>query len=81
MIFLHAFYDFTSLMMSGIYGVGSMQQGVEAMNATSLWVLLIYLGPIVYLTIRILVDAHREKLRRRSDVSVERSHEGKQAFA
>ena len=81
MIFLHAFYDFTSLMMSGIYGIGSMQQGVEAMNATSLWVLLIYLGPIVYLTIRILVDAHRQKLRARGTEVAERSHEGKQAYA
>ena len=81
MIFLHAFYDFTSLMVSGIYGVGSMQQGVEAMDSTSLWVMLIYLGPIVYLTIRILVDAHREKMRAQSEEQPEHSHEGKRAFA
>ena len=58
-----------------------MQQGVEAMNATSLWVLLIYLGPIVYLTIRILVDVHRQKLRERGTEVAERSHESKQAYA
>ena len=81
MIFLHAFYDFTSLMMSGIYGVGSMQQGVEAMDTTSLWVLIIYLGPIVYLTIRILIDAHREKMRAQSGEQPEHSHAGKQVFA
>lgn len=59
MIFLHAFYDFTSLMVSGLYGIGSMKESVESMSETSLWTLLIYLGPIVYLTIRILLDAIR----------------------
>lgn len=43
--------------------------------------LLIYLGPIVYLTIRILVDAHRQKLRERGTEVAERSHESKQAYA
>ena len=81
MIFLHSFYDFTSLMMSGIYGVGSMQQGVETMNATSLWLLLIYLGPIVYLTIRILVDAHRQKLHERSAEKPDTSSESNRVFA
>lgn len=59
MIFLHAFYDFTSLMMSGIYGIGSLQEGVQSMDAGSLWAMLIYLGPIVYLTIRIVLDEKR----------------------
>ena len=59
MIFLHSFYDFTSLMVSGLYGIGSMQESVESMSETSLWTLLIYVGPIVYLSIRILLDAAR----------------------
>ena len=67
MIFLHAFYDFTSLMMSGIYGIGSLQEGVQSMDAASLWVLLIYLGPIIYLTIRIVLDEKRTALRKRRE--------------
>lgn len=70
MIFLHAFYDFTSLMMSGIYGIGSFQEGVQSMNASSLFVMAIYLGPIVYLTIRIMLDAKRTARTERSDAAL-----------
>ncbi|MDY6308505.1 MAG: CPBP family intramembrane glutamic endopeptidase [Lachnospiraceae bacterium] len=54
MILLHTLYDFTSLFMSGIYGIGSMQTTVEQLSPESLWLLLIYIIPSLYLVFKII---------------------------